>query len=86
MIGGLSDRDPRWWAVASSCPAPIAAQLAQGVWWSAFTFAGVGAGILLYLREQARRPMAAFDAGPDTPAEAPARPVARTPVAAAPGA
>ena len=29
------------WAVASSCPAPIAAQLAQGVAWSLFTIAGI---------------------------------------------
>jgi uncharacterized membrane protein YedE/YeeE len=57
------------WAIAASCPAPIAAQLAQGVWWSAFTLVGVGAGVLLYQRREAARPDARADAGPDTPAE-----------------
>src|SRR4051812_29610709 len=42
------------WAVADSCPAPIAAQLTQGVWWSVFTIAGVLAGVLGYLRWQER--------------------------------
>ncbi len=37
------------WAVADTCPAPIAAQVAQGVPWSLFTFAGVLVGILGYL-------------------------------------
>jgi uncharacterized membrane protein YedE/YeeE len=40
------------WAVADTCPAPIAAQLAQGALWSLFTFAGVLVGILAYLRWQ----------------------------------
>ena len=40
------------WAVADSCPAPIAAQLTQGVWWSLFTIAGVLLGVLLFLRRQ----------------------------------
>ena len=57
------------WAVAASCPAPIAAQLAQGIWWSAFSFAGVATGVLLYQR---RAVGALVDAGPDTPAESPA--------------
>ena len=57
------------WAVAASCPAPIAAQLTQGVWWSVFAFAGVAAGVLLYLRRQEAAPGAETDAGPDTPAE-----------------
>ena len=43
------------WAVACSCPAPIAAQLAQGVGWSVFTIAGVFAGIWLYFRYEDRR-------------------------------
>ena len=43
------------WAVADTCPAPVAAQLTQGVAWSAFTIAGVIAGILGYLRWQERR-------------------------------
>jgi uncharacterized protein len=42
------------WAVTDSCPAPIAGQLAQGVWWSVFTIAGVFVGIELYLRRQER--------------------------------
>lgn len=56
------------WAVATSCPAPIAAQLTQGMWWSVFAFAGVAAGVLLYLRRQEAAPGAETDAGPDTPA------------------
>ena len=40
------------WAVADSCPAPIATQLTQGLWWSLFTIAGVFIGILAYLRRQ----------------------------------
>ena len=66
------------WAVAASCPAPIAAQLAQGVWWSLFTLVGVGVGVLVYQRRATGPPL---DAGPDTPAEAPAAP-APAPVAA----
>ncbi|MEA2449237.1 MAG: uncharacterized protein QOG63_1169 [Thermoleophilaceae bacterium] len=44
------------WAVADTCPAPVAAQLTQGVWWSAFTIAGVVVGVIGYLRWQERRP------------------------------
>ena len=40
------------WSISDSCPAPIAAQLTQGVLWSLFTIAGVVIGILLYLRAQ----------------------------------
>jgi uncharacterized protein len=49
------------WAVADTCPAPVAAQLTQGVWWSVFTIAGIGIGVLGYLRwqEQAAAPLAA---------------------------
>jgi uncharacterized membrane protein YedE/YeeE len=42
------------WAVTDSCPAPIAGQFAQGVWWSVFTIAGVFLGVELYLRRQER--------------------------------
>lgn len=42
------------WAIADSCPAPIAGQLAQGVLWSLFTIAGVFLGILGYFRWQER--------------------------------
>jgi uncharacterized membrane protein YedE/YeeE len=38
------------WAIADSCPAPIAAQLAQGVVWAVPTIAGVLVGIELYYR------------------------------------
>jgi uncharacterized protein len=40
------------WAVADSCPAPIAVQLAQGALWSLFTITGVFIGVLAYLRWQ----------------------------------
>jgi uncharacterized protein len=42
------------WAIADSCPAPIAAQLTQGVLWSAFTIAGIFVGVELYLRRRER--------------------------------
>ncbi len=42
------------WAITDSCPAPIAGQLAQGVWWSIATMAGVFVGIELYFRRQER--------------------------------
>jgi len=47
------------WSLADSCPAPIAAQLSQGVLWSLFTIAGVFAGILVYFKWQERRASAA---------------------------
>src|SRR3954453_13861764 len=40
------------WAVADSCPAPIAAQLTQGVWWSLCTIAGVFLGVEVFLRRR----------------------------------
>jgi uncharacterized membrane protein YedE/YeeE len=42
------------WAIADSCPAPIAAQLTQGVAWSLFTIAGIAIGVVAYLRRQER--------------------------------
>jgi uncharacterized membrane protein YedE/YeeE len=42
------------WAVTDSCPAPIAGQLAQGVWWSIATIAGVFVGIEIFFRWQER--------------------------------
>jgi uncharacterized membrane protein YedE/YeeE len=40
------------WAVADSCPGPIASQLAQGVGWSLLTITGIVIGIRLYDRRQ----------------------------------
>ena len=40
------------WAIVDSCPAPIAAQLSQGVAWSLFTIAGVFIGVEVYLRRR----------------------------------
>jgi uncharacterized membrane protein YedE/YeeE len=40
------------WAVAGSCPGPIATQLGQGIAWSLFTGAGMVAGIWWFLRRQ----------------------------------
>jgi uncharacterized membrane protein YedE/YeeE len=42
------------WSIADSCPAPIAAQLTQGVAWSVFTIAGIAIGVLVFLRRQER--------------------------------
>ncbi len=36
------------WAIASSCPGPIATQLATGLWWSGFTILGIAGGIVLF--------------------------------------
>jgi uncharacterized membrane protein YedE/YeeE len=55
------------WAIADSCPAPIAAQLAQGVVWAVPTIAGVLVGIELYFRlaaSSASRPGAARSQSP----------------------
>jgi uncharacterized membrane protein YedE/YeeE len=41
------------WAIADACPAPIAAQIGQGVPWAVFTLAGVGFGVWLFLRRGA---------------------------------
>ena len=64
------------WAITDSCPAPIAGQLAQGVWWSIATLAGVFVGIELYFRRQERL------AGTPQPEE---RPVSAEPAAAGAG-
>jgi uncharacterized membrane protein YedE/YeeE len=49
------------WAIADSCPAPIAAQLTQGVLWSLFTIAGIFIGVELFLRRQERAGRAAVE-------------------------
>jgi uncharacterized membrane protein YedE/YeeE len=46
------------WGLSSSCPGPIAAQLGQGMAWSAATIAGVVIGIVLYGRLSSRRDFA----------------------------
>jgi uncharacterized membrane protein YedE/YeeE len=38
------------WAVADACPGPVAAQLGQGVWWSAATALGLVFGVWVHLR------------------------------------
>ena len=38
------------WAIADACPGPIAAQLGQGVFWSAATAVGLVFGVWLFLR------------------------------------
>jgi uncharacterized membrane protein YedE/YeeE len=50
------------WAVADSCPAPIAAQLTQGVWWSLCTIAGILIGVEVYLRRRAAAEAAGAEA------------------------
>src|SRR4051795_619279 len=49
------------WAVVDSCPAPITAQLTQGVWWSLCTIAGIFIGVEVYLRRRAAAAAAAAD-------------------------
>lgn len=57
------------WALSDSCPAPIAGQLAQGVFWSVFTIAGIVLGIVLFLRRQEHATRRAADEvpTPDSP-------------------
>jgi uncharacterized membrane protein YedE/YeeE len=50
------------WGVADACPAPIAAQLGQGVGWAVFTAAGAALGILVYLKQRAVETEPASDA------------------------
>ena len=38
------------WGIANACPGPIATQVGQGIWWGAFTLAGVLLGVRIYLR------------------------------------
>jgi uncharacterized membrane protein YedE/YeeE len=40
------------WGIAHACPGPVAAQVGQGVWWAAFTLAGVLLGVHFFLRHQ----------------------------------
>lgn len=49
------------WAISDSCPAPVAGQLAQGVFWSGFTIVGIALGIVLYLRVQERSARASVE-------------------------
>ena len=58
------------WGVADACPAPIAAQLGQGVGWAVFTATGAAAGIWLFLRRRA------VETEPASDAPASAQPVA----------
>jgi uncharacterized membrane protein YedE/YeeE len=50
------------WAVADACPAPIAAQIGQGVPWAVFTLTGVTFGVWLFLRRGAAETEPAADA------------------------
>lgn len=57
------------WAIADTCPGPIAAQLGFGQVWSLCTAAGVVAGIALYFRrEDARAARVAVRARAEVPA------------------
>lgn len=49
------------WAVADACPAPIAAQIGQGVPWAVFTLTGVAFGVWLFLRRGATETEPAAD-------------------------
>jgi uncharacterized protein len=49
------------WAIADACPAPIAAQIGQGVPWAIFTLTGVGFGVWLFLRRGATETEPATD-------------------------
>ena len=50
------------WAIADTCPGPVAAQLGQGLPWALCTAAGITGGVLLF---QARRRAAAPARPPD---------------------
>lgn len=40
------------WAITASCPAPVVAQLAQGIGWSVLTMVGILVGVEASLRRQ----------------------------------
>ena len=40
------------WGISDACPAPIAAQIGQGIGWAVFTLAGVLTGVYVFLRLQ----------------------------------
>jgi uncharacterized membrane protein YedE/YeeE len=42
------------WGIGGACPGPIATQVGQGIAWGAVTMVGVIAGIVLFLRRDAR--------------------------------
>jgi hypothetical protein len=46
------------WAIANTCPGPVVAQVATGIWWSGFTIAGVLLGVKLFLVRHAPRAVA----------------------------
>jgi uncharacterized protein len=50
------------WGVADACPAPIAAQIGQGIPWAVFTLTGVVFGVWLFLRRGATETEPAADA------------------------
>jgi uncharacterized membrane protein YedE/YeeE len=59
------------WGIADACPAPIAAQLGQGVGWAVFTATGVAFGIWVYLKRRVVETEPASDS-PRAPGGAPA--------------
>ena len=55
------------WGVANACPGPILAHVGQGIGWGVFTFAGVIAGVHLYLRQGASETEPAADRAAPSP-------------------
>jgi len=51
------------WAIAATCPGPVAAQLGQGLPWALCTAAGISGGVLLH-QARRRRAAAPSAAGP----------------------
>jgi uncharacterized membrane protein YedE/YeeE len=49
------------WAISDACPAPIAAQIGQGIPWAVFTLTGVAFGVWLFLRRGAAETEPAAD-------------------------
>ena len=58
------------WAISSSCPGPIATQLATGLWWSGFTILGIAGGIFLFFARNDRQAKRAPERRELTPGEA----------------
>ena len=44
------------WAIACTCPGPVAAQLGQGIGWGLCTAAGIVGGVLLFNARRSRAP------------------------------
>jgi len=60
------------WGVSNACPGPVITQVAMGIPWAVFTFAGMLGGVWLYGHRSARDSEPATDVGAPATGGAPA--------------